>query len=208
MADERDPQISQRYRQLGSEEPSPELDRAILAAARRPTSRHRWYASLAAAAVLIFAVAIVVQIERRAPDEVPVNAPSPSVRVAPTQDKVAPQERKAPQFAPEPPARAEQAPAAPPAPAPAPAPQPNANVAAPAAGVAPQLQRSMSAPRSAGEVQADRVETPDQWLERIGRMRELGQDEAADRELARFRERYPDYRISEATAKKVEKRNK
>ena len=76
MADERDPQISQRYRELGAEEPSPELDRAVLAAARRATSRHRWYSSLAAAAVLVFAVALVVQMERQPPDQVPMSAPS------------------------------------------------------------------------------------------------------------------------------------
>src|SRR5881394_2190212 len=103
MADERDPQISQRYRALGREEPPPELDRAILAAARRASRRHRWYASLAAAAVLIFAVAIVVQIERQPPDQMPVSAPSTSTAAQPARDKIAPQRRAAPQFTPEPP---------------------------------------------------------------------------------------------------------
>ncbi len=208
MPDERDPQISQRYRALGREEPPPELDRAILGAARRATSRHRWYSSLAAAAVLIFAVALVVQIERQPPDQVPMSAPSAPVPAPPAQDKAAPQER-------EPPPRTEQAPAAPPAPAP----EPNANLAAPAAGVAaeaerkradetraaPQLQRSTAAPRSAASAALRDEEPPQRWLERIARLRELGQDEAADKELARFRERYPDYRIPEAMAKKVEK---
>ena len=90
MADERDPKISQRYRELGTEEPPPELDRAILRAARRAaTRRNRWYPSLAAAAVLVFAVAIVVQIERQPPDQAPISAPSASVPAAPAQDKVA-----------------------------------------------------------------------------------------------------------------------
>src|SRR5215510_6113406 len=130
MADERDPQISQRYRALGAEEPPPELDRAILGAARRATSRrNRWYPSLAAAAVLVFAVAIVVQIERQPPDQAPMSEPSPPAAAAPAQEKVTPHERAAPQFVPEPPPRAEQAPAAPAAPAPAPAPEPSANVA-------------------------------------------------------------------------------
>ncbi|HZS67451.1 MAG TPA: hypothetical protein VFA72_10075 [Burkholderiales bacterium] len=220
MADERDAQISRRYRELGTEEPSPELDRAILGAARRATTRQRWYASLAAAAVLVLAVAIVVQIERQPPDEMPVSAPSTSTAAQPTQDKIAPQRRAAPQFTPEPPPPAEQPAAAPPAPAPAPAPEPSANIAAPAPGVAagaqgsradetraaPQLQRSIPERRSAAvQLQADVAETPDQWLARIARMRELGQDDAADKELARFRERYPDYRMSAAMAKKVEK---
>jgi hypothetical protein len=226
MADERDPQISQRYRELGKEEPPPELDRAILAASRRATSRYRWYSSLAAAAVLIFAVALVVQIERQPPDQLPMSAPSTPV-AAPSQEQAAPRDREAPaakpaprrradqapQFAPEPP-RVQQVPAA----APAPAPEPNANVAAPSAGAlpeaerkrademraAPQAQRSMAA-RSATEAQANLAETPEQWLERIARMRQLGQDDEAEKQLARFRERYPDYRIPEAMAKKVEK---
>ena len=224
MAEERDPQISQRYRALGAEEPPPELDRAILGAARRATSRRWWYPSLAAAAVLVFAVAIVVQIERQPPDQVPMSAPSTTVSAPPALDKVAPQEREepparraTPQFAPEPPPRTEQAPAA--APAPAPAPAPSANVAAPAAGAAaeaerqradetraaPQLQRSMAAPRSAASTAARDEEPPERWLERIARLRELGQDEEADKQLARFRERYPDYRIPEAMAKRLEK---
>ena len=229
MADERDPQISQRYRELGREEPSAELDRAILGAARRATRRHRWYSSLAAAAVLIFAVAIVVQIERQPPDQASMSEPSTPPGAAPAQDKVATQaaeappakpaaRRPAPQFAPEPPPRAETTPAAP-APA-APTSAPDSNIAAPAAGVAaeterkrtdetraaPALQRRpMAASRSAGNLQADVSETPDQWLARIARMRELGRDEEADKELARFRERYPEYRIPEALAKKVER---
>ena len=211
MADERDPQISRRYRELGTAEPSPELDRAILGAARRATRRNRWYPSLAAAAVLIFAVAIVVQIERQPPDQAPMSEPAAPPVAAPAQEKVAPPKpasrRAAPQFAPEPPPRAESAPA----------PAPNANVAAPAAGVAseaerrradearpaPQLQRSMGA--RAGALQTEVAESPDQWLARIARLRELGRDEEADKELARFRERYPDYRIPEVMAKKVEK---
>ena len=228
MADERDPQVSQRYRELGAEEPSPELDRAILGAARRATSRHRWYSSLAAAAVLVFAVALVVQIERQPPDQVPMSAPSTSTQSQPSLDKVAPQEREAPAakpalrrqaeqapgFAPEPPPRAEQAPAAPPAPAP----EPNASVAAPAAGAATEAemkradesraapQRPMAASRSAAaNLQADVRETPEQWLARIARMRALGRDDEADKELARFRERYPDYRIPGAMAKRLEK---
>jgi len=64
---------------------------------------------------------------------------------------------------------------------------------------APQAQRSIAARQS------NLVEAPDQWLARIARMRQLGQDGEAEKELARFRERYPDYRIPEAMAKKLEK---
>ena len=76
MAEERDPKISRRYRELGDEEPPRELDQAILAAAHRaadrahaplvaPAGRHRWYFALGAAAILVLAVAITVQVERQ-----------------------------------------------------------------------------------------------------------------------------------------------
>jgi hypothetical protein len=79
MTEERDPRISQRYRSLGSEEPSRELDQTILAAAHRaadrshaplvaPAGRHRWYFAFGAAAILVLAVAVTVQVERQQPD--------------------------------------------------------------------------------------------------------------------------------------------
>src|SRR5258706_573097 len=131
MADERDPKVTQRYRELPGEEPSRELDQHILAAAHRaaghshaplvtPAGRHRWYFSLAAAA-------------------------SGQVLSAPAE------------------------------------------------------------PRARSQAQARIVETPEQWLQRIGRMRELGMDEEADKALAEFRKRYPDYRISAEVRAKVER---
>lgn len=100
MADERDPKLSQRYRELPGEEPSRELDQAILAAAHRaadkphaplvvPAGRHRWYFSLAAAAILVLAVAVTVHVERLQPDAelavppAPAPAPAPEVPGAP-----------------------------------------------------------------------------------------------------------------------------
>src|SRR2546426_10250232 len=92
MADERDPKLSQHYRQLEALEPPRELDQTILAAARRatdsahaprvaPSGRHRWYYSLAAAAVLVFAVALTMHIERERPDtEAAAPARAPEVR--------------------------------------------------------------------------------------------------------------------------------
>src|SRR5690349_10743156 len=92
MADERDPKLSQHYRDLEALEPPAELDRQILAAARSaaqgahaplvaPAGRHRWYYSLAAAAVLIFAVALTVHIERQRPDEELSSPPVPAPAV-------------------------------------------------------------------------------------------------------------------------------
>jgi hypothetical protein len=47
------------------------------------------------------------------------------------------------------------------------------------------------------------AETPEQWLERIAKLREAGKARAADEGLAEFRKRYPDYRISEAMRARV-----
>src|ERR1700752_526148 len=89
MADELDPRISRRYRELGDEEPPRELDQAILAAAHRaadrahaplvaPAGRHRWYFAFGAAAILVLAVAITVQVERK-PDAEALLPPTVSV---------------------------------------------------------------------------------------------------------------------------------
>src|SRR5213075_3089132 len=78
MADERDPKLTQHYRELEAIEPPAELDRKILDAAHAaaaphaplvtPAGRHRWYYGLAAAAVLVFAVALTLHMERERPD--------------------------------------------------------------------------------------------------------------------------------------------
>ena len=239
MSDERDPLVSQRYRELGAEEPRPELDRAIIGAARRVTNRRRWYPSLAAAAVLVFAVAIAFHIEREPPPSEPVaTAPEAEQRAAeaPPAPPEAPPARQAPQ------SRAERkvspAPRFTPEPTPA-APAPAPETSAPSAGAADMVQsqpdgerygaeaaRSANmatpAPSARTDARTQRLraqaqspasaevtsETPQQWLERIARLREQGNDAAADRELASFRNRYPEYLIPEAMAKRVEKQTR
>jgi hypothetical protein len=49
-------------------------------------------------------------------------------------------------------------------------------------------------------------EPPEKWLERIAQLRQQGRHDEADKALAEFRKRYPDYRIPEATLEKVERR--
>src|SRR4051812_25157170 len=105
MTEERDPKLSRRYRELGGEEPSRELDQAILAAAHRsvdkphaplvvPAGRHRWYYSLAAAAVLVLAIAVTLHVDRQRPDaEAEVPAP-PAAAPAPQPQKVEPVQEK------------------------------------------------------------------------------------------------------------------
>ena len=140
MTEERDPKVSQRYRDLPGEEPPRALDQKILAAARRatdkphaplvvPAGRHRWYYSLAAAAILVLAIAVTLHVERQQPDPelavptapIPAPAPAPQEQKAeaapvPAQPRARQERRQA--YTPDPP------PAAPAAPPAAPAPEP------------------------------------------------------------------------------------
>ncbi len=225
MADERDPELSQRYRELGAEEPSRELDQAILAAAHRaadkphaplvtPSGRHRWYFSLGAAAVIVLAVAVTyhMQQEQPDPDSVAV-APVPEARKAPA-EKAETVVKPAPSAAPE---RKLRAPAAPPPPVFVPDPKPqaqerpgelareapgarsdSAGAAASRPEIAAQAERRMERPAaSAAPMQTPGVETPERMLERIVQLRKEGKHEEADKLLAEFKRRYPDYRIPE-----------
>lgn len=214
MTEERDPKVSQRYRDLGGEEPSRELDRSILAAARNavdrphapllaPAGRHRWYFSLAAAAVLILAVAVTIHIERQQPDAELAAPPPP----APITD-----ERQAPKPAAKPRAKPAEPQIF------APDPQPRVEEQQPAAGQAEARSRSeahsagaaadsaarpMAAPAARSRVAAEaQPESPERWLERIVRLRKEGRHEEADKALAEFRQRYPAYRIPAAAEKK------
>src|SRR6185503_4385632 len=96
MTEERDPKVSKRYRGLGREEPPRDVDERILAASRRATSagRHRWAASLAAAAVLVLAVGVALHVERNQPKEDVVARAEPA--------KPAPPAAPVPAFTPDP----------------------------------------------------------------------------------------------------------
>jgi hypothetical protein len=235
MADERDPKVSRSYRELGAEEPPRALDEAILAASRRavdvhpaplvvPTGRRRWYFPVAAAAIITLAVAVTVQVERQKPDEelvVATQEPKKQTFQAPVeQTKPAPKP-----FVAEPPPAA-----APPQSAEAPTELTKSNTeararsdtardsvaAVPAPAPAPEpARREMESPRPQasassgarvmGQVQS-KVETPEAWLERIATLRKEGKHEEADKALAEFRKRYPDYRLTDEMRAKVEKK--
>jgi hypothetical protein len=204
MADERDPKVSRSYRELGAEEPSRELDERILAASRRNTVRRgRWYGPVAVAAVLMLAVAVTLQVERQKPDEKVVETP-PAEAAKPSA-----QEKK--QFTPEPP----------------PPPRQNmdalakrqteerargdaARDGAASAPAAEPAQRETEAQRpqasAAGARLMSKAESPEAWLERIAELRRQGKDEEADKALAEFRKRYPDYRLTDEMRTKVERK--
>lgn len=242
-----DEKISRRYRELGAQEPPRALDDAIMAAARRRPQR--WYAPLAAAAVLVLAVAVTLHMQVEQPGiessaqkaaspraDQPAAGPAPPVaetelklkieaqlRLAakqPAKEKAATQRKE-----PEPPAAAVPA---------AREPQPflagraaessvtgalarqmeerTARDAA-AAALTPRLgpiqaraQRAARADAEEKQGAAKPAETPERELERIAGLRGQGRQDEADRALAEFRRRYPDYRIPEEMRLRVERR--
>jgi hypothetical protein len=62
--------------------------------------------------------------------------------------------------------------------------------------------------RAAGDIAARSaaIVSPERELERIAELRAQGRHDDADKALAEFRKRYPDYRIPQAMREKVELR--
>lgn len=243
MADERDPKLSKHYRELEPLEPPAALDQKVLDMARdaarealeshaplvTPAGRHRWYYSLAAAAVLVFAVALTLHLDRERPD--PEAIPSASVRGEIKQPAKTEPQRPQPAFAPDPQPRARRD-AVPASPAPAEQAervraersaasadavraQAEARAAREAAASAQQqaanaeklvgtAKQQTSASRLAAGPAAAAPENPDRWLERIAELRSRGRHADADRELANFRKAYPNYQLSNVMRERVE----
>jgi hypothetical protein len=185
MADpERDVRVSERYRALGREQPPPELDAAILAASRR---RHaRWVVPVSIAAVVVLAVGVTLRVQIEERKDAEDIALSPRVMQAPASPPAALESRAqaAPEAAaPQLGARKREAPA-----------EASADRAEPAGRA--------SAGVAAGKLSAP-PQTPEQWLERIAKLRDAGKAREADESLAEFKRRYPDYRIPEAMRARV-----
>jgi len=220
-----DEKVVRRYRELGGEEPPQALDDAILAASRRsvwPWSR-RWAVPFSIAAVLVLSVTVTLRMQHEQPGiESPVpqakqkeeTAPAPAapapVAEAQSRTTAVPQKSKpAARKEPEPFATAAQDKVAADrtsAPAAAPSPAPLENLAS-------RRDAARSTESSAAGVMAQApaakpalADTPERELERIAGLRHLGMHDEADKALAEFRKRYPDYVIAEAMRARVERR--
>lgn len=202
MTEERDAKVSAAYRELGAEEPPRALDDAILAAARRSTSSwsKRWAVPLSLAAVVVLSVTVTLRIQHEKPEIAAPERHKPRAEVP-----AKPAEPRA--FVPDPapsPAPALQAQARVPASAPA------ASASGAVAGLAAERDRRTD---RAAEAMAKRAEapahvlaeTPERELERITELRRQGRHDEADKALAVFRKRYPDYRIPEEMRLRVER---
>jgi hypothetical protein len=192
MAEHEDRELSERYRALGREEPPQALDAKILAAARARPGPRRWALPLSVAAVIILSVTVTLEMQReRAQPENRIEAPRES--------KI--ETQTAPVAVPKTPSAAPAAPVA------------DKLMSAPTAGrpsrESADRERFERAAPAATEERAKQLgaeESPERWLERIAELRRAGRDDDADRLLAEFRRRFPDYRIPEAVLERVERR--
>ena len=69
----------------------------------------------------------------------------------------------------------------------------------------PQAAPAPQAKAAAPKLSASAAQSPEQWLQGIADLRGQGYHEEADRQLAEFRKRYPEYRIPEAMLRKLER---
>jgi hypothetical protein len=170
-----DSPLSRAYRETGREEPPAHLDAAILAqakaaAAPRRGSKPRWLMPLSLAATVVLSIGVVLLMSREGVAPVPMETPLP-MPVAPVPTPTAPAA----------PAVVEKAP-----------------VVTPKATVTPKEVPAVT-PKEVPRFEPREVvippkaRTPEVWLAEIEALRKAGKHAEADAELAKFRQRYPDY---------------
>ena len=208
------PQVAQKYRELGVEEPPRALDDAILAAARRPPAgerrparswTQRWAVPLSLAAVVVLSVTLTLRIQHEQPG---IESPAPRAKEsAPASPAPVADAQVKPKLEAQPKAAA--------APTPAPAAvemlasrrDATRSAESSAAGaVARNEARPAMAQMQAPAAKTALADTPERELERIAGLRNLGMHDEADKALAEFRKHYPDYAIPETMRARVERR--
>lgn len=170
-----DSPLSRAYRETGREEPPAHLDATILAQAKAAVgtrrSKPRWFMPLSLAATVVLSVGVVLLMSREGATPVPMETPLPT----PTAPALKP-------TTPTVPAVIEKAP-----------------VVTPKATVTPKEAPAVTpkeAPRfEPREVVIPPKKSPETWLAEIEALRKVGKHAEADAELAKFRQRYPDYPV-------------
>lgn len=186
---ERDTQLAALYRAAARDEPSPALDAAIRAAARRevgarprpvgPFFSRSWRVPLSLAAVVVLSVSLVTLIREEAPPEISrppradASLPLPEAAMHPRKESVAAEAKVQP--------------------GPEAASADSAMRESSRARVQAVPAPALPAPQIAGAIQAYANLPPEKWLEQIEALRKQGRLEEAKTSLAHFKQRYPDY---------------
>lgn len=166
-----DSPLSRAYRETGREEPPAHLDAAILAQAEAAVGtrrKPRWFMPLSLAATVVLSIGVVLLMSREGVTPVPMETPLPTPG--------------APVLKPTTPGVIEKAP-----------------VVTPKATVTPKEAPAVTpkeAPRfEPREVVIPPKKSPETWLAEIEALRKAGKHAEAEAEMAKFRQRYPDYSI-------------
>jgi len=181
MPDDRD--LSGLYRATRLEEPSAELDRAVLMEARRALTRRRrrWLVPLSTAAVLVLGLSLTLY-EIEAPRPTAVEAPAPpesmgeAAPASPAAGAMSDQAVERPMLKLQRSA--------------APRSLPEAEEAL-SEKAWPAERDLLTSPASGAK--AESGDDPDAWVARLMELLEQGDEETLRTELAAFRQRYPDY---------------
>jgi hypothetical protein len=201
----RDSAVTRTYRALDDESIPPLLDARIRANAHGALQRRRpsWWLPASAAAMIVVAVGLALQVRHgeRVPRPPKVASPLAAATTAATVASVAKPAPQAPaELAAAPPAST--APVPPAYVAPAPPPSPAIATAAVADASAPVQDAAVPAAKSTARLEAaaegvtaaraPAQRSPEEWLRTIAALRAAGRTAEADAELARYRLAYPD----------------